>query len=199
MIRLFPVLGAVLALAVPVAAGAATWTIDPNHSSVGFKVRHFFSKVSGEFQSFQGTIQYDPDRPGAGSVEVVIDAASVNTNNAKRDGHLQTEDFFWVERDPEITFKSTGVEAADDGAFLVTGLLGMRGVEKEVVLNAEFLGAGPDAWGGTRAGFTASTTVNRKDWGIEWNQALDHGGVMLGDDVEIQLDIEAILQAETTE
>jgi len=188
-----------LMLLVPATGIAATWKIDPNHSNVGFKVRHFFSKVPGEFTSFEGTIQFDPEQPESGSVEVVIDASSIDTNNEKRDGHLRSPDFFWVEEHPEITFTSTKVERAEDGTLRITGLLDMRGVEKEVVLSTEFLGAGPDAWGGTRAGFTASTTVNRKDWGIEWNQALDQGGVMLGDDVEIQLDIEAVLQASTTE
>jgi polyisoprenoid-binding protein YceI len=163
---------------------------------VGFKVRHFFSNVPGQFNTFEGKISFDPEQPEAGSVEVLIQASSVDTNNEKRDGHLQSQDFFWVEKHPELTFKSTKVEAKDDGSLHVTGMLGMRGVENEVVLEGEFLGAGPDGWGGTRAGFTASTKVNRKDWGIEWNKALDQGGAVLGDEVTIQLDIEAVLQTE---
>jgi len=194
MKRLLIAFSALSLLLLPVAGLAATWEIDPSHSNVGFKVRHFFSNVPGQFTEFEGTIAFDPEQPEAGSVEVLIQASSVDTDNEKRDGHLQSEDFFWVEKHPELSFRSSRVEAKDDGSLLVTGLLSMRGVEKEVVLEAEFLGAGPDGWGGTRAGFTASTQVNRKDWGIEWNKALDHGGAMLGDDVTIQLDIEAVLQ-----
>jgi polyisoprenoid-binding protein YceI len=185
-------------LLVPVAGSAATWDIDATHSNVGFKVRHFFSNVPGQFNTFAGTIDFDPAQPEAGSVEVLIEASSVDTDNEKRDAHLQSEDFFWAEEHPELHFRSTKVEAKDDGSLLVTGLLSMRGVQKEVVLEAEFLGAGPDSWGGTRAGFTASTQVNRKEWGIVWNKALDHGGAMLGDDVTIQLDIQAVLQQEST-
>ncbi len=184
-------------LLTPTLAVAATWNVDPSHSAVTFKVRHFFSKVPGQFTTFSGVIEFDPEKPEAASVNVTIDAASINTNNEKRDGHLQSEDFFWVEKHPELTFKSTKVEAKGDRLH-ITGMLSMRGVEKEVVLEAEFLGAGPDAWGGTRAGFTATTTVNRKDFGIEWNKILDKGGSMLGDDVAISLEIEATLHTEET-
>jgi len=124
-----------------------------------------------------------------------IQAASVDTDNERRDGHLQSEDFFFVEQHPEITFTSTGVTPTEDG-LRVEGLLKMRGIEKPVVLETTFLGAGPDSWGGTRAGFSASTTINRKEWDINWNKALDQGGAMLGDDVAIVLDVEAVLAQE---
>jgi polyisoprenoid-binding protein YceI len=183
----------VLAAVLPAVALAGTWNIDPVHSSVGFKIRHFFTKVGGTFTDYAGTIEFDPENPEAAKVKITIQAASINTNNEKRDGHLQSEDFFWVEKNPELTFRSTKVTKKGDG-FLVEGLLTMRGVEKTVVLEAEFLGAGPDGWGGTRAGFTASTKVNRKDWGINWNKTLDQGGTVLSDDVTINLEIESILQ-----
>ena len=178
---------------VPAAAEAATWEIDPSHSNVQFKVRHFFTKVGGEFNTFSGTIEFDPKKPENLSVAVTIDPASVDTNNEKRDWHLRSEDFFWVEEHPEMTFTSTKA-TQKDGKLWVEGMLNMRGVEKPVTLEAEFLGAGPDAWGGTRAGFTATGKLNRKDFGINWNKTLDTGA-MLGDEVEIILEIEAIQKA----
>ncbi|NNF06092.1 MAG: polyisoprenoid-binding protein, partial [Candidatus Eisenbacteria bacterium] len=190
------ILGTLIALSIlvtPVVASASDWAIDASHSTVGFKVRHFFTKVGGNFGEYSGTITYDPKHPEKASVEVTINAASINTNHEKRDGHLKSEDFFFVESHPEITFKSNKVEKKDD-VLHVHGDLTMRGVTKPVVLKTEFLGAGPDGWGGTRAGFTATTKINRKDFGINWNKALDQGGAVLGDDVAITLDIEAVLE-----
>jgi len=196
MKRLVPA-SILIALALPGIALAGAWKIDPAHSSVGFKIRHFFSKVPGAFTEFGGTIEFDPEKPEEAKVEVVIQAASIDTDHEKRDGHLRSEDFFWAEEHPEITFTSTAVKAGEEkGTYLIEGLLSMRGVEKPVTLKAEFLGAGPDAWGGTRAGFTAAAEINRKEWNIEWNQVLDQGGAMLGDDVAINLEIEAVLQKE---
>lgn len=182
----------------PALASAATWNIDTVHSSLGFKVRHFFSKTPGTFTDWKGTIAFDPENPTAAVIDVTIAAASIDTQNEKRDNHLRGEDFFWTENHPQLAFKSTRVEESGDG-YLVHGLLTMRGVEKPVVLQAQFLGSGPDGWGGTRAGFTATTTVDRKEWGINWNKALDHGGAVLGDDVEITLDVEAVRAPEQTE
>ena len=182
-------------LAVPAASQAGTWNIDASHSNVDFKIRHFFSKVGGSFNEFAGVVHFDPADVAATSAEVTIQAASIDTANEKRDGHLQSEDFFFVEQHPTITFKSTGVTTGDDdNHFQLQGLLTMRGVEKPVTLDVEFLGAGPDAWGNTRAGFTATTTLNRKDWNIEWNKTLDTGSVMLGDDVEITLELETVME-----
>lgn len=189
---------ALAVLALPGVALAETWDIDPVHSSVGFQIRHMFTKVNGQFTEFSGTIQYDPENPEKSTVEVVITVASINTNDEKRDGHLKSEDFFWAEKNPEITFKSTKITKKDD-MLVIEGLLTMRGKENPVVLEAEFLGSGVDAWGMNRAGFTATTTVNRKDWGISFNKVLDSGGALLGEDVTINIEISAVLQVEESE
>ncbi|MEZ4648025.1 MAG: YceI family protein [Candidatus Eisenbacteria bacterium] len=190
MKNLFVALAAV-ALALPSLASAATWNIDGGHSSVDFKIRHFFTKVPGKFNTVSGEIQFDPAALEKSSVMVTIPVESVDTNNEKRDGHLKSPDFFDVANHPEITFKSTKFHKEGD-TIKVDGMLNMRGVEKPVTLDVEFLGSGPDAWGGTRAGFEATTTLNRKDWNIEWNTVLDNGGTVLGDEVEVTLAIEAI-------
>jgi polyisoprenoid-binding protein YceI len=192
------ILALALGMVAPPVVSAATWKIDTSHSNVGFKVRHFFSKVPGTFTQWEGTVVFDRENPVATEVQVTIDASSIDTGNEKRDTHLRGEDFFWTEEHPELTFQSSRVEETADG-YRLHGLLGMRGVENPVVLNAKFLGAGPDGWGGTRAGFVATTTVNRKDWGINWNKALDQGGTVLSDDVEITIDLEAVLVEEVGE
>jgi polyisoprenoid-binding protein YceI len=187
-----------VAAAVLFAAGdvaAASWQIDPNHSSVEFKIRHFFSKVTGSFTDWSGAIEFDPENPRAGSVQVVIQTASIDTKNEQRDDHLRSDDFFDAENHPTLTFQSTEVRETEDGWEMV-GDLTMRGVTQQVVIPFEFLGSGPDAWGGTRAGFEGETEVNRKDFGISWNKLLDSGGAVLGDDVEIELHIEAVLAQE---
>jgi polyisoprenoid-binding protein YceI len=184
-----------LALASAVQAAPSTWTIDPNHSQVGFSIRHFFSKVPGNFTKFSGAIVYDAEKPAASSVKAEIEASSINTNNEKRDNHLRSEDFFFVEKYPTITFESTKVTKVGEGKLLVEGNLTMRGVTKPTSLDVTFLGAGPALGGDQRAGFEASTKVNRKDFNILWNKALDHGGTMLGDDVEITIAIEGVLRS----
>ncbi len=180
------------ALILGASAHAATWVIDPSHSSVTFKVRHFFTKVPGDFAQFAGTIDYDPAKPEAGSVKVSIDAASVNTRNERRDNHLRSGDFFDIENHPIVTFESTKVVKGEGNALSVEGNLTIRGVTKPVTLEAVYLGSNDHT-----VGFEASTTVNRKDFGIVWNRTLDTGGVMLGDDVEITLTIEANVPEET--
>ena len=173
-------------------AAPTTWTIDPVHSKVSFSIRHFFSKVPGSFNKFSGTIVYDPERPEASSVKVEIDPASIDTENEKRDGHLKSEDFFFVEKHPTMTFVSTKVlPGSEKGKLTVQGDLTMRGVTKPVTLDATFLGAGPTFQGTQHAGFEATAKVNRKDFNILWNRALDQGGTVLGDDVEIRIGIEA--------
>ena len=180
-----------LSFASAVQAAPTTYAIDTNHSNVGFSVRHFFSKVPGSFTKFSGAIVYDPAKPAESTVKAEIDATSVNTRNEKRDGHLKTEDFFWVEKHPTLTFESTKVTHAGEGKLKVAGNLTMRGVTKPVVLDVTVLGTGPTDRG-DMAGFEAVTTVNRKDFGINWNRTLDQGGVMVGDDVEIRIDVEAV-------
>lgn len=190
MKKLIPVLAAA-ALILPSLASAAKWNIDDSHSSVSFKVRHFFTKVSGNFNDIAGEIEFDPAAIEKGTVTVTIPVASVDTDNEKRDGHLQSPDFFDAANHANLLFKSTKFYKVGD-AIKVDGILTMRGVEKPVTLDVDFLGAGPDPWGGTRAGFEVSGTINRKDWGIEWNTVLDNGGTVLGDEVEISIAIEAV-------
>jgi polyisoprenoid-binding protein YceI len=183
-----------LAIATAASAAPATWTIDQNHSQVGFSIRHFFSKVPGNFGKFQGAIVYDPQKPEVSSVKVEIDASSINTQNEKRDNHLRSEDFFDVAKFPTLTFVSTKVAASGENKLKVDGNLTMHGVTKPVTLFVTFLGAGPSMNGEQRSGFEAITTLNRKDFGILWNKTLDQGGTMLGDDVDIHLGVEGVIR-----
>lgn len=188
-------LGLALVLALPTLAQAAPWDIDASHTTVAFTVRHFFTNVTGNFNQVSGKLDYDPANPTAASAELTIPVASVDTRNEKRDGHLQSPDFFDAANNPNITFKSTKATAEGD-KLKIAGDLTMRGVTKPVVLDVEFLGAGPDPWGGQRAGFVATTTINRLDWDISWNNKLDTGGAVLGDDVKIEVNIEAVQPGE---
>lgn len=182
-----------------VQAAPVTWAIDPNHSEVGFTIRHIWSKVPGKFTKFEGTVVYDAQNPAGSSAKVVIDAASINTGNERRDGHLKSPDFFDVAKFPSITFESVKVTPGADGALKVEGNLTMHGVTKPVTLDGAFLGAGPAMGGEQRSGFEASATVNRKDFGIVWNKTLDQGQMLLGDDVTIRIGIEGVLAPEPAE
>jgi len=173
-------------LALPVAAAAqSTWTIDQVHSNVGFEVRHLLTDVEGEFNDFEGTIYYDAETPENSTVEVTVQAASIDTDNDKRDGHLRSEDFFAVDQHPTLTFKSTSVETAGEGMLDVTGDLTMRGVTKSVTIPVEVLGIMGD-----KAGFATEFVIDRQEYGVNWNRALDQGGAILGDDVTVELDFE---------
>jgi polyisoprenoid-binding protein YceI len=174
-------------------ADPVTLMIDRAHSDVGFDVRHFFNKVHGSFTDYSGTISYDPKNLTVSTVSVTIRDSSINTRNDRRDTHLRSDDFFAVEKFPTITFQSTKiVPGKDDKHFQVIGDLTMRGVTKSVTLDAEFLGMQTMGQMGTQAGFMAKTTIpDRKEYGISWNRTLDQGGVMLGDDVDITLNIAA--------
>lgn len=174
-------------------AAQGTYGIDTAHSSVGFKVRHLVSKVSGGFNEFDGTIVADFGDMDASSVEFTIQSSSIDTKNEKRDGHLRSADFFDAEKYPEIVFKSSKITKIDGDSYAVTGTLTMHGVSKEVTLSVDFLGE-MKAMGGTRAGYELTTTLNRKDFGVSWNRALDAGGYVLGDDVEININLEVIKQ-----
>ena len=174
-------------------AAPQTYQIDPVHSRVEFTIRHMFSKVTGSFDEFSGTIKYDADAPAASSVSAEIKASSIDTNNERRDGHLKSPDFFDVATYPTLTFTSTKVTPAADGKLKVEGTLTIHGITKPVVLEAAFLGSGPGLDGVTRAGFEGTTKVDRKDFGILWNKALDKGGTLLGDDVQITLQVEGVL------
>ncbi len=173
---------------------AGTWDIDPVHSDVSFSVRHMMvSKVRGRFGSFTGEITTG-ENVTASSVLATIDATSIDTNNEQRDNHIRSADFFDVANHPTWTFVSSGVRE-DDGDLLLDGELTIKGVTRPVVLSLQVEGFGPDAYGGTRAGFSAATTVNRNDFGVDIAMPLDGGGVVVGDKVTINLEIEAVLRA----
>jgi polyisoprenoid-binding protein YceI len=181
------------AVAPSIAAG--TWKVDRAHSEVGFTVRHMMvSRVRGTFRDYDATITIADD-PLQSSVAATIDLSSIDTGDGQRDSHLRSADFFDVETHPKMTYRSTAVEATDDG-FLVRGELSLHGVTQEVPLELGFAGTTQDPWGGTRAGFSATTEINRKDFGIELSMPLDGGGVVVGDKIKVNIEIEAVLQTE---
>jgi polyisoprenoid-binding protein YceI len=179
-------------LTVPSLAAAADYTLDPNHTSVQFSARHMMvTNVRGEFKNVSGTVSLDEKDVTKSKVEATIDATTVNTRVADRDKHLKSPDFLDVEKHPTITFKSKSVKSAGAGKLQVKGDLTIRGVTKEVVLDME--GPSPefkDPWGSIKRGATASTKINRKDFGLTWNQKLEAGGVLVGDEVSIVIDIQ---------
>lgn len=180
-----------LAIAASVFA-AESFVVDKAHSEANFQVRHLVSRVSGKFDDFAGTITLDRANPSASAVEFKIKTASIDTGNENRDKDLRGANFFEVEKFPEISFKSTSVKPAGrKDMYDVTGPFTMHGVTKTITFPVEFLGFIKDPWGGERAGFTLHTTLNRKDYGINWNKALDNGGTLLSDDVDITVNIEA--------
>ena len=170
------------------------WQFDPAHSNADFSVRHMMvSNVRGGFKAVTGTLNFDPDNPGAASVEATIDATSVWTGVDDRDAHLRSPDFLDVENYPVITFKSTNVNADSNNKAQVNGDLTIRGVTKSVVLDVEFLGEGRDPFMSRPVlGFSATTKIDREDFGLTWNQALETGGVLVGKDIKISLDVEVI-------
>lgn len=171
-----------------------TWTIDPTHSTASFVVRHLgLAKVRGGFGIQSGTIHV-AEAPEDSSVEVEIDAASIDTGEPGRDDHLRSPDFLDVAEYPKLTFRSTGVVPSKDG-WKVTGDLGIHGVTKGVELEVTFEGAATDPWGGSRIGFSATTEFNREDFGLTWNQALETGGFLVGKQVKVELEVEAVRQA----
>jgi len=173
-----------------------TWIIDPTHSEVEFTVRHLMiSKVRGRFRQFDGTIVI-AERPEDSRVEVLIEAASIDTRDATRDEHLRSADFLDVEHYPEIKFTSTSLRPGDIGHWDMTGDLTVRDVTRQVLLDVEFSGATVDPWGNLRSGFEASTRIDRDQFGITWNQALEAGGFLVGKEIRVEIDVEAIHQKE---
>lgn len=172
----------------------ATWQLDTAHSSATFAVRHMMiTTVRGSFNITDGKIVFDPANPAAASVEATLDVASVNTGVADRDNHLRSADFFDAANHPTITFKSTSVKPTGENTAEIAGDLTIRGVTRPVVLKTEFLGQGKGMDGKTRAGFVATTKINREDWGLTWNVMLEAGGVLVSKEVNIELDIQAVL------
>src|SRR5690349_20084671 len=174
---------------------AETYVVDKNHSDASFRIRHFASKVRGRFADFEGTINADPAKPEASSVTFTIKTASIDTSQPDRDKHLKSADFFDVEKYPEITFKSSKMTPAGKDKYDVTGTLTMHGVSKEVTLPVTYLGTVKDPRGNERASFEIDTKLNRKDFGMTWNRALDAGGFMLSDDVDVEIALETMKKA----
>ncbi len=178
-----------------IATGRNTWKLDPAHTQVEFAVKHMMiTTVKGRFTDVEGTIVTDEEDPTASSVEVTIDAASIDTRVEDRDNHLRSADFLDVENHPELTFRSTEVEQVGDNEYRMKGDLTIRGVTRPVELHVEEEGRGRDPWGGTRAGFTATTEISRKEWGLTWNQTLETGGVLVADKVRISISAQAVLE-----
>ncbi|MCM3768730.1 YceI family protein [Neobacillus niacini] len=168
------------------------WVLDPAHSSVDFSVRHMMiANVKGTFNNFSAEIEADPADLTTANIEFSVETASVDTRNKDRDGHLVSADFFDVENHPAMTFKSTSIEKTDDGEYNVTGDLTLRGVTKQETFAVTFEGQGKDPWGNEKAGFSATGTLNRSDYGLVWNAALETGGVLVGDKVKVNLQIQA--------
>lgn len=169
------------------------WTLDPTHSEVTFKVKHLMiSNVKGEFKNFTATV--DGEDFEKAKIGASIESASIDTNNADRDGHLKSADFFDVENYAKLTFESTSLKKTDDYEYKLTGLLTIKGVSKEVTLDVEFGGVNKDPWGNEKAGFSLEGKINRKDWGLNWNTALETGGVLVSDEVKLQAEVQFVKQ-----
>jgi len=194
MKRFISTVSSILVIAFPLIVSAATWNIDPEHTNVGFKVKHLMvSNVKGVFEKFTGTVDLNEKDITRSKVDVSIETKSINTSVVKRDEHLRSADFFDVAKYPAMTFTSKKVAKAGKGKLKVTGDLNLHGVTKEVVLDVEGPSAeSKDPWGNIRKGASASTKINRKDFGLNWNKALETGGFVVGDDVLISLEIEMI-------
>ena len=173
-----------------------TWQIDPTHSAIEFAVKHMmFTTVRGRFKDVQGTIEVDEQNPDRSSVDVEISAASLDTGVADRDAHLRSADFFDVDNHPTLRFRSKRIEGAmkkEGDRFKVIGDLTIRGTTIEVALDAVYEGTGTDPWGGTRAGVRASATIDRRNWGLTWNQALETGGILVANELRIELEVQAV-------
>lgn len=174
-----------------------TWKIDPAHSEVNFTVRHMMiSNVRGRFENFSGTVDFNEQQPELSTVDVDIQVTSINTKEPNRDAHLRSADFFDAEKYPVMKFTSKRVEKVSDNEGKIYGDLTIKDVTRPVVLNVEYSGMAKSPWGTTSAGFTASTTINRKEWGLTWNKALETGGMLVGDDIKINIELEIVKQAE---
>jgi polyisoprenoid-binding protein YceI len=174
------------------------FTFDPAHTVIGFTVRHMmFAKVRGRFGAFEGTLKLDPEKPENSSVEVDIDTASIDTGSADRDRHLRSADFFDAEQFPKLTFRSTRIESLGGERYAVHGKLAIHGIERDVTLSAEYGGRAKDPWGNERALATVSGSIDRSDFGLRWNQALETGGVLVGERVELELEVQAVKASAT--
>lgn len=175
-----------------------TWQIDNAHSEINFSVRHMMiSNVRGRFESFSGEVYFDEQDPANTTVEVMIDADSINTREPNRDNHLRSADFLYAEKYPYLTFHTKRVEITGKNRARMVGDLTIRDSTREVILVVEYSGQAKSPWGAISAGFSATGTINRKDWGLTWNQALETGGLLVGDEIKINVEVEIIKQPET--
>lgn len=173
------------------------WNIDHKHSNIEFTARHMmFTKVRGRFEEFEGTIDFDPSDPTNTTVNIEIDSASIKTNDDDRDNHLRSADFLHVEEYPTLKFVSKRVEQEDNHHGKLIGDLTIRGETREVGLDVEYFGLQEDPWGGTRAVFSGNTTINRKDWGLTWNVALETGGFLVSDKIDIEVEVQLVQETE---
>ncbi len=175
------------------AISTGTYAIDPTHSRIGFVARHaMVTKVRGSFNEFEGTGYFDTNSPASSNLQLTIQAASIDTRNPDRDGHLRSNDFFDMETYPQITFASTAVEQVDPENYRVTGDLTIKGVTKPVTVDFEYSGTAVDPYGNQRIGLDGKTTINRKDWGVNWNAALEAGGVLVSEKITLEFEVSAI-------
>ncbi len=182
------------ATATATAIATTTYQVDKAHSEALFQVRHLLSKVRGRFSDFAGTIEFDRERPERSSVVFTVRTTSIDTNQPDRDAHLRSDDFFAVERFPTLTFTSTKMTARGDGQYDVAGDLTIRGVTRSIILPVTYLGAAKDPWGNEKLAFEAEITINRKEFGLTWNAALETGGFLVGDDVRVTVSVQAQAQ-----
>lgn len=174
-----------------------TYTIDPSHSRIGFVARHaMITKIRGSFNEFDGSGYFDAENPANSHLELTIQAASIDTRSPDRDGHLRGNDFFDMEKYPTITFASTAADKVDDETYKVTGDLTIKDVTKPVTIEFEYAGTAVDPFGNTRLGLEGSLVVNRKDWGVNWNAALEAGGVLVSEKVTLEFEVSAIKAAD---
>ncbi len=173
-----------------------SWKIDPAHSEIQLSVRHMMiSRVRGRFEEFSGEVDFNEENPAASSVDVTINASSISTRDAGRDGHLKSADFLNAEEYPALRFVSKRVEVVNEKKGRIYGELTIRDISREVVLDAEYPGQAKSPWGTTSAGFSATTSFDRKEWGLGWNQALETGGILVGDKVDVSIELELVKQA----
>ncbi|MGO1319603.1 MAG: YceI family protein [Galactobacter sp.] len=173
------------------------WNIDPQHSRIGFSTRHaMVTKIRGAFNEFEGEALYDPDQPDASEVKIVVQMSSVDTRSAQRDDHLRGEDFFNVEAFPTMTFVSDKIDQVDDEEFVVVGDLTIRDMTRQISIPLALVGVHGDQFGQVRAGFEGSRRINRKDWGVTWNTALDGGGVIISDKISLEFELSLIKQSD---
>jgi polyisoprenoid-binding protein YceI len=172
------------------------WSIDPTHSEIGFKVKHMmFTNVSGKFGTYDATITTDGDNFENAAIEFSADIASVDTANADRDGHLRSGDFFDAENHPKLTFKASSFKKINEGSYEITGDLNIKGISKSVTFPVEYSGILTDPWGNTKVGLSIEGKINRKDWGLNWNSALETGGVLVGEEVKLNIELQFVKQA----